>query len=89
MKAISGLFGGGEDNSAAEAAKRAALSQQAAEKATQNMQANFATDLSTDNLGTVISAGTASDVASTEDLLKKKKTRTTGPSLSTQLGLNA
>ena len=69
---------------AADAQDRANASQVAAEQATQNMNANFATDLNADNAGTVIAGGTADAVASTADDLKKKKAQ----GLSTQLGIN-
>lgn len=71
---------------AAEATARAEASRLAAEKSTQNMKANFATDLSQDNTATVVSGGTADSVSVADDLLKKKKSA--GNALSTQLGIN-
>lgn len=78
------LFGGG-DGGAKEAAAKAEASRVAAEKATQNMQANFATDLKQENVGTVMAAGTASTSDIASDLLKRKKTALP---LSSQLGIN-
>lgn len=84
-KVIKNLFG---DNGAADAKKaqaRAEASRVAAEEASKNMQANFATDLKQENTGTVLAGGSADAVASqTSDLLKKKKSA----GLSSQLGLN-
>lgn len=79
------LFGGG-DRGAKEAAARAEASRVEAEKATQNMQANFATDLKQDNVGTVIAAGTASAADLSAGLLKRKKS--VSNTLSAQLGIN-
>jgi len=72
------------ESSAAQA--RAEQSRAAAEQATQNMKTNFATDLKQENVGTVVSGGTADtlDAANAADLLKKKKAM----SLSSQLGIN-
>lgn len=62
---------------AAEAEKQAA--QQAA------MQSNFATDLSQENIGTVVAGGSAEQTMATSDLKKKSK-RVSG--LSSALGIN-
>lgn len=83
------------DNSGAEKARkraeeaqaRAAAAAEAARVTAQNMQTNFATNLAGENLGQVVAGGTASDVSSTADLLKKKKSTSAG--LSGQLGLNS
>ncbi len=77
------MGGDGAAKKAAEAQARAEASRVAAEQATQNMKANFATDLKQENVGTVVSGGTA-DALSSEDLLKKKKSA----ALSSQLGIN-
>lgn len=86
-KMISGLFGNNGDDDAAKATAAAARSQQEADAAAANMKANFATDLKQENTGTVVSGGTADAIsaATSEDLLKKKKSA----GLSSQLGLNA
>lgn len=85
-KMISGLFGNNGQADADKAQARAAASAAAAEKASQEMKANFATDLTNENQGTVIAGGTADSATtnSANDLLKKKK----AGGLSSQLGLN-
>ena len=76
----------GEARKARRAQEAAERSRLAAEEATQNMQANFATDLRTENVSTVLAGGTADAVTSeTSDLLKKKKS---GSSVSSTLGIN-
>ena len=71
---------------AEEAQQRAAAQAEAARITAQNMQTNFATNLAGENLGNVIAGGTAADVATATDLLKKKKSTSAG--LAGQLGLN-
>lgn len=84
---MGGVFGGNsEAKKARKAQERAEAARLAAEKATQNMQANFATDLRNENVGTVLAGGTADVVADeTSDLLKKKKKAAT---VSSTLGIN-
>lgn len=83
---MASLFGGGDaQKQASEAAARAEASRVQAEQASQNMKANFATDLKQENVGSVI-AGGAADVAGTTSDLLKKKNKSTG--LSAALGLN-
>ncbi len=72
---------------AEEAQARAAAAAEEARITAQNMQTNFATNLTSENLGQVVAGGTASDAAATSDLLKKKKSTSAG--LASQLGLNA
>lgn len=84
-KVVKKLFGDNGAKKAAEAQARAERSRIAAEEATQNMKTNFATDLKQENTGVVVAGGSAdAAVASTDDLLKKKKPA----GLSSQLGLN-
>ena len=85
-KMISSLFGDNGAKQAAEAQARAERSRMEAETATQNMKANFATDLKQENIGAVVAGGTADAAVSTNDLLKKKKSASGG--MANSLGLN-
>lgn len=84
---MSALFNNDAQSKAAEAQARAAESQAQAEQATKNMQANFATDLNKENVGSVVAGGSA-DVAATEAELLKKKRNAGVSTLSSSLGLN-
>lgn len=84
-KIISSIFGDNGAKKAAEAQARAEASRVEAETATQNMKANFATDLKQENIGNVVAGGTA-DANVASDLLKKKKSAPAA--MSAQLGLN-
>lgn len=71
------------DTSGQERAAKAAADAQAAAN---NLQANFATDLKTENLGQVVASGTADqmDTASVSTVKRKKP----ASSLASQLGIN-
>lgn len=71
------------DTSGQERAAKAAADAQAAAN---NLQANFATDLKTENLGQVVAGGTADimDTASVSTVKRKKP----ASSLASQLGIN-
>lgn len=71
------------DTSGQERAAKAAAEAQAAAN---NLQANFATDLKTENLGQVVAGGTADQMdTSVSAGVKRKKPAS---SLSSQLGIN-
>lgn len=65
------------------AAERAAAEAQAAAN---NMAKNFKADLSTENIATVLPGGTAEELINNNPTRKR---RTTGPTLSSQLGINS
>ena len=71
------------DTSGQERAAKAAADAQAAAN---NLQANFATDLKTENLGQVVAGGTADQMdTSIGNTMKRKKPQ---GSLASQLGIN-
>jgi hypothetical protein len=71
------------DTSGQERAAKAAAEAQAAAN---NLQANFATDLKTENLGQVVAGGTAEQMdTSAATTMKRKKPQA---SLASQLGIN-
>lgn len=69
----------------AEVAKQAQEQAKALAEAEASMKANFATDLTQENVGTVVAAGSAEQSMAQSDMTKKKK-RVSG--LASQLGIN-
>ena len=81
------LIGGDSSDEANRIAAEAAASAERARQAQANLEANSAKDLTTENIGTIVSGGTADVAATTEAALKKKKSASGG--LASSLGINA
>lgn len=87
VKAITKLFGGGDDGATQalrDAQERARQSAEAARLAQENMQKNFAADLKQENVAQVVAGGTATDITDTGDFKRKKKP---AGALSSSLGI--
>lgn len=66
--------------------EKAAAAAAAAQEAANNLQANFAQDLKTDNVSTVVAGAGADAMQGDTSLVKRKRP---GSALSSQLGINA